>query len=134
MELLKELRRTRRISIIFISHDIDLVADISDRILVMYGGVVMEIAPATALSSDAGHPYTQALLAASPRFGSHYTTERLKVIPGKVADPANPEPGCPFAPRCAESSATSDECRRSIPPLEGTAAHQVRCVRRACSD
>ncbi|MCL2602489.1 MAG: ATP-binding cassette domain-containing protein, partial [Treponema sp.] len=111
IELLKELRRRRNLSIIFISHDIDLVAEISDRILVMYGGLVMETAPATALSSDAGHPYTKALLAASPRFGSHYTTERLKVIPGKVADPANPEPGCPFAPRCAESSATFDECR-----------------------
>lgn len=127
MELLKDLRRRRNLSIIFISHDIDLVADISDRILVMYGGLVMEAAPSAALHTNAVHPYTKALLAASPRFGSHYTKERLKVIPGKVADPSNPEPGCPFAPRCAEAG--DEECRQGIPPLEGTEAHQFRCVK-----
>ena len=144
MELLKELRRTRRISIIFISHDIDLVADISDRILVMYGGLAMEVAPAASICSNqlaegnlnhaaglvrrAVHPYTKALLAASPRFGSHYTRERLNVIPGRVADPAKPEPGCPFAPRCAESG---DECRLGIPPIVrgDSAAHEFRCIK-----
>jgi len=128
MDLLKELRRTRHISIIFISHDIDLVADISDRIFVMYGGLVMEAAPADSIYSSAIHPYTKALLAASPRFGSHYTEERLKVIPGKVADPANPEPGCPFAPRCAEAV---EECRLAIPPIVRLEddAHEFRCIR-----
>jgi peptide/nickel transport system permease protein len=114
VDLLKTLRRTRRISIIFISHDIDLVADISDRILVMYGGLLMEAASSGDIISNAAHPYTKALLAASPRFGSHYDKERLKVIPGKVADPVNPEPGCPFAPRCAE---IGDECHWAIPPM-----------------
>jgi peptide/nickel transport system permease protein len=143
VELLKTLRKTRRISIIFISHDIDLVADISDRILVMYGGLVMESAESAALvygcaapdgcdasddSSGAAHPYTKALLAASPRFGSHYSNERLKVIPGKVADPANPEPGCPFAPRCVEAA---EECRLKIPPLAGD-THLCRCVKGDC--
>ncbi|MCL2373913.1 MAG: ATP-binding cassette domain-containing protein, partial [Treponema sp.] len=137
IELLKELKATRRISIIFISHDIDLVADISDRVIVMYGGLVMEAFPAASIHSRAVHPYTKALLAASPRFGSHYTKERLKVIPGKVTDPASPEPGCPFAPRCAHAA---EECRRDIPPLisiprnieiEGggaPAVHKFRCV------
>jgi len=127
MELLKELRQTRDISIIFISHNIDLVADISDRIMVMYGGLVMETAPSDLIYSSAIHPYTKALLAASPSFGSHYTEERLKVIPGKVADPANPEPGCPFAPRCAEAV---EGCKSGIPPIirikDGI--HELRCI------
>jgi len=114
VDLLKTLRRTRRISIIFVSHDIDLVAGISDRILVMYGGLLMEAAASRDILSGAAHPYTKALLAASPRFGSHYDTKPLKIIPGKVADPANPEPGCPFAPRCAE---IGDECHWATPPL-----------------
>jgi peptide/nickel transport system permease protein len=114
VDLLKTLRRTRRISIIFISHDIDLVAGISDRMLVMYGGLLMEAAATRDILSGAAHPYTKALLAASPRFGSHYDTNRLKIIPGKVADLANPESGCPFAPRCAE---IGDECQWATPPM-----------------
>jgi peptide/nickel transport system permease protein len=148
VDLLKTLRRTRQISIIFISHDIDLVADISDRILVMYGGLVMEegasgiiAAGDKTLSGDAGkqgtggagsdsalHPYTRALLAASPRFGSHYLQERLLSIPGKVTDPSAPEPGCPFAPRC---TLAGDECRKVIPPLLNFSAaekHEARCL------
>jgi oligopeptide/dipeptide ABC transporter ATP-binding protein len=128
VELLKTLRETRKISIIFISHDIDLVSEISDRILVMYGGFVMESISSKAIYS-AKHPYTKALLAASPRFDSHYSNERLVVIPGKVADPAAPEPGCPFAPRCAE---TNDDCLWAIPPMakiQEPELHELRCVR-----
>ena len=135
VELLKTLRLKRKISIIFISHDIDLVADISDRILVMYGGLVMEAASSEAVMKKAAHPYTKALLAASPRFGSHYSIERLNVIPGRVTDPANPEPGCPFAPRCALASGmASDECRLAVPPLAEThdaneKTHFFRCIK-----
>jgi peptide/nickel transport system permease protein len=133
VDLLKTLRKTRQISILFISHDIDLVADISDRILVMYGGLVMESGPAGAFTQTAGaavsgavfHPYTRALLAASPRFGSHYAQTRLLSIPGKVTDPANPEPGCPFAPRCAEAK---KECTGGIPPLVQREDRVIRCV------
>ncbi|MDR0877451.1 MAG: dipeptide/oligopeptide/nickel ABC transporter permease/ATP-binding protein [Treponema sp.] len=145
VSLLKTLRVTRRISIIFISHDIDLVAEISDRILVMYGGLVMESGPVGIFTgtaqntgtivqnADAGasldscrHPYTRALLAASPRFGSHYSQERLITIPGKVTDPASPEPGCPFAPRCAEAK---PECAAGIPSLSISGTHELRCLR-----
>ncbi|AEF80626.1 dipeptide/oligopeptide/nickel ABC transporter permease/ATP-binding protein [Leadbettera azotonutricia] len=127
IELLRALRKTRRISIIFISHDIDLVADISDRILVMYGGLIMEAGGSGTISGGAAlHPYTKALLAASPSFGSHYSKSRLLAIPGRVTDPSNPEPGCPFAPRCTKAK---PECTSGIPPLalkeEG---HEVRCV------
>jgi peptide/nickel transport system permease protein len=129
VELLKSLRKSRNISIIFISHDIDLVAEISDRIMVMYGGLVMETGPRAAIAGAGLHPYTRALLAASPRFGSHYSAGRLRTIPGRVTDPARPEPGCPFAPRCAGAL---PECARAVPPLrtaEGRGeSHTLRCV------
>jgi peptide/nickel transport system permease protein len=130
MELLKNLRQKRRLSIIFISHDIGLVADISDRIMVMYGGLIMEGGPAEVLLEEPRHPYTKALLAASPRFGSHYSRSRLVSIPGKVTDPVVPEPGCPFAPRCGEAA---EECVREVPPLTDEAIpgglRHLRCVR-----
>ncbi|MCL2179851.1 MAG: dipeptide/oligopeptide/nickel ABC transporter permease/ATP-binding protein [Treponema sp.] len=124
VELLKTLRRTRNISIIFISHDIDLVAEISDRIMVMYGGLAMESGKSEEIINNARHPYTQALLAASPRFGSHYTKERLVTIAGKVTDPANPEPGCPFAPRCSKAA---PECIKKAPELRTADERQIRC-------
>jgi peptide/nickel transport system permease protein len=129
-DLLKSLREKRKIAIIFISHDIDLVADISDRILVMYGGLVMEAGERIAQSPV--HPYTRALLAASPRFGSHYLRGRLTSIPGRVSDPVHPEPGCPFAPRCAEAR---EDCGAAIPPLvmageDGKDLRELRCIGR----
>ncbi|GHV91041.1 hypothetical protein AGMMS50268_15440 [Spirochaetia bacterium] len=132
--LLNKLRETRGISILFISHDIDLVAEISDRIMVMYGGLVMESGPvelftagiAGTAARGPGHPYTQALLAASPHFGKHYSQVRLLTIPGKVTDPSSPPPGCPFAPRCAKAL---PECSKGIPPLRIIAeTHEIRCV------
>jgi peptide/nickel transport system permease protein len=126
VELLKDLRRTRNISIIFISHDIDLVAEISDRIMVMYGGIEMETGTAAEITNNPRHPYTKALLAASPRFGSHYSKERLLTIPGKVTDPSSPESGCPFAPRCTE---TAPECSRAIPLLQTKDGREIRCCK-----
>ena len=100
----------------------------------------MEEAASSVIVTNPVHPYTKALLAASPRFGSHYSKERLIVIPGRVADPegnlgsseprrrvpANPEPGCPFAPLCADAT---DQCRKAIPPEKVTVTHNFRCVR-----
>ena len=108
--LLANLRKTRNLSIIFISHNIDLVASLCDNIIVMYGGLIMEKGTSDEIMNHARHPYTKALLASSPRFGTHYTTERLVSIPGRVTDPAHPEPGCPFAPRCQY---VKDECKKS---------------------
>jgi peptide/nickel transport system permease protein len=125
VELLKTLRRRRGISVIFISHDIDLVAEISGRITVMYGGLVMESGSAADIINNPLHPYTRALLAASPRFGSHYSRGRLLTIPGKVSDPARPEPGCPFASRCAEAK---PECAAGLPALAAFAGRELRCI------
>ncbi|MBR0031876.1 MAG: ATP-binding cassette domain-containing protein [Treponema sp.] len=116
VELLRNLRKKRNLSIIFISHNINLVADLCDRIIVMYGGIVMDSFASSELEgweNDARHkfsPYAKALLASTPKFGMHYTTERLVSIPGRVTDPANPETGCPFAPRCQFAK---DECKKS---------------------
>ncbi len=107
--LLLDLREKRNLSIIFISHDIDLVAEISDRIIVMYGGKIMESGSAKEICSAPKNPYTQALLAASPKFGQHYKNSALASISGKVVDPKNPPPGCPFAPRCSFAKSECDE-------------------------
>jgi peptide/nickel transport system permease protein len=125
VDLLKTLRRTHSISIIFISHDIELVAEISDRIMVMYGGMLMESGASTEIINSPRHPYTRALLASSPRFGSHYAQQRLPAIPGKVTDPSSPEPGCPFAPRCTQARA---ECSAGLPPLKTADGRELRCV------
>ena len=100
VSLLADLRKTRNLSIIFISHNIDLVAGLCDNMIVMYGGLIMERGSSEDIMHHPRHPYTQALLASSPKFGTHYSTEKLISIPGRVTDPAHPEPGCPFAPRC----------------------------------
>ncbi|MBQ4379553.1 MAG: dipeptide/oligopeptide/nickel ABC transporter permease/ATP-binding protein [Treponema sp.] len=107
--LLANLRKSRKLSIIFISHNIDLVASLCDNIIVMYGGLIMEKGTSEEIMKCAKHPYTQALLASSPRFGTHYSTQKLVSIPGRVTDPAHPEPGCPFAPRCQYAK---EECRK----------------------
>ncbi|MCL2127933.1 MAG: dipeptide/oligopeptide/nickel ABC transporter ATP-binding protein, partial [Treponema sp.] len=119
---LKTLRRTRGISIIFISHDIELVAEISDRIMVMYGGMEMELAASDSILENPKHPYTKALLASSPGFGSHYTQGRLQAIPGKVS--GGEDPGCPFAPRCALAA---NQCFAELPPLAKTGGGELRC-------
>lgn len=118
VSLLVDLQKKRSLSIIFISHNISLVSEISDDILVMYGGIIMEKISTPHHGTEencsvvhgAKNPYTQALLSATPKFGTHYTEGKLNSIPGKVTDPVLPEPGCPFAPRC---SFCKTECTNS---------------------
>ena len=114
VELLLRLRAARRLAILFISHDLALVGQIADRLVVMYGGMVMEQGPAVAVLQVPHHPYTRALLNAHLPLGVHYTERPLQAIPGNVPDPLDPEPGCPFAPRCEQAEA---RCARAIPPL-----------------
>lgn len=109
VELLADLRNKRGLSIIFISHNIDLVALLCDNIIVMYGGLIMEKGTSAQIIKNPRHPYTKALLASTPKFGSHYTEQELSSIPGRVTDPASPVPGCPFAPRCGFKK---DECEK----------------------
>lgn len=128
--LLNELRTRRRLSLLFISHNLALVGQIADRILVMYAGLVLEEGPAAAVLSQPRSPYTRALLDALPSWGSHYGRERLRTISGSVPDPTRHEPGCPFAPRCP---LVVERCRAAIPPLarngeEPRGAGAYRCI------
>ncbi|HVO37833.1 MAG TPA: ABC transporter ATP-binding protein [Spirochaetia bacterium] len=132
--LLDELRSRRGLSLLFISHNLALVGQIADRILVMYAGLVLEEGPAGIVLSQPRSPYTRALLDALPSWGSHYGKERLRTISGSVPDPTRHEPGCPFAPRCP---LVAERCSAAIPPLvrdedqaagAGPRAGAYRCI------
>jgi peptide/nickel transport system permease protein len=112
LEQLRELTRRSRTSLVLITHDIAVVAEYADEVLVMYAGQVCEVGPQEAVVADPKHPYTQALLGALPRADVPRGT-RLESIPGEPPDPANPPIGCPFAPRCPH---VMDVCRSVNPP------------------
>ena len=118
VSLLLRLKKERGLSIIFISHNINLVGQISDRIAVMYGGKVMESGTSEQIMKAPKHPYTRALVGALPEFGSHYTQKKMITIPGRVTDPAAPEPGCPFAPRCEFAAERCRENGAACPQVE----------------
>jgi oligopeptide/dipeptide ABC transporter ATP-binding protein len=105
VSLLLRLKKERNMAVIFISHDIHLVGRISDRIAVMYGGKIMETGTSNQIMNAPRHPYTQALISATPEFGRHYSSQPMASIPGQVCDPTSPIPGCPFAPRCSYTKA-----------------------------
>jgi len=109
--LFKKINQEKNISIIFISHNFSHVAYVSDRILVMYGGRVMEVGPAESVLTRATHPYTKALLNSIPVAGSSITS--LPFIPGDPPDLRKiGKNACPFYPRCRHAT---DECRSSFP-------------------
>lgn len=98
LELVKDLRREVNTAVLLITHDIGVIAEMSDEVIVMYGGKVMEHASVNQLIQDPKHPYTKGLLASIPSLGMK--DQRLNVIAGAVPNPLNMPPGCPFAPRC----------------------------------
>ncbi len=110
VSLLLRLKEERGLSVIFISHDINLVAEISDRICVMYGGKIVEISSSDRIIENPSHPYTKALIKSLPRFGFHYTDSKMYSIPGRVQNPESIFKGCPFSPRCEYAK---EECRLS---------------------
>ena len=117
------LRRDLAGSIVFISHHLGLVAQLCDSICVLYGGTVVETGPATAVTTDARHPYTQALLACEIDPDG---TGPLRFIPGDVPAPAAPDHGCIFAPRCHRAEPA---CREVVPPLSTKAPGQrAACI------
>jgi peptide/nickel transport system ATP-binding protein/peptide/nickel transport system permease protein len=114
LRLLEKVRAAEEVALLLISHDISVVRQVCDRVLVMYAGRIVEDLPAAELSARARHPYTRALLAAVPDM----TTDRelpLAVIPGRPADPAHLPSGCAFAPRCPYSD---QQCAAADPPLD----------------
>ena len=128
--LIRELVTERGMALILISHDLGLIAQNVQRMLVMYGGSVVESGPSADVFARPAHPYTRGLMAARPNMQHRlvaHRSERLPTIPGSVPDLFSLPPGCPFAGRCAF---TSDACFTEQPPvvpLQGT--HQFRCLR-----
>ena len=116
-------------SVIFITHNLGVVAEIADRVLVMYAGQVVEDAPVAALLGQPMMPYTAGLMRSVPRLDAAlHRGQRLVAIPGNVPDPRQRPAGCTFHPRCGH--ARPDPCERFRPVLETAApAHLVRCSR-----
>ena len=128
LHLLAELQREFRMGLVFITHDLGIVARIASRVVVMYAGEVVETGSAEQLFRAPRHPYTQGLLACIPIPGRTRRGERLGVIPGMVPSLVGKARGCQFAIRCPYAA---EVCRDGPVPLMVGAAlgHRVRCVR-----
>lgn len=114
MSLLQRMREERGVSILFISHDIALVSQIADEILVLYAGREMERGPIDEVLSEPKHPYTRLLLEAMPHLGGSSLRRRLATIPGQVPSPTASIRGCIFAPRCPDAFS---RCKAERPPV-----------------
>jgi len=131
LALLDKLRRDIGTAVLFITHNLGVVAEIADRVVVMYAGRVVEEGDVRSLFKAPRHPYTRGLLACLPRRALATTApgpgRRLNAIAGQVASPLDPLPGCAFAPRCALALA---ECSAAMPPLADIGANRFsRCLR-----
>lgn len=124
LELLRRLAQDRKTAILLITHDMGVVADIADRVCVMYAGRIAETGNSENLFAAPAHPYTKLLLAAIPRLTDE-PKSKLAVIEGRVPSPAEFGPGCRFAPRCPSAD---ERCRRETPTLRTIGqASQVAC-------
>jgi oligopeptide/dipeptide ABC transporter ATP-binding protein len=124
INLMMDLQREKRLSYLFIAHDLAVVEHISHRIAVMYLGKIVEYADKTTLFTQPKHPYTQALLAAVPVPNPKLRRER-QLLQGDVPSPINPPPGCTFHTRCPYAM---DRCRQEVPALREIApGHGVSC-------
>jgi oligopeptide/dipeptide ABC transporter ATP-binding protein len=114
LDLLRSIREADDVALILISHDVTVVGEVCDRVLVMYAGSIVEDLPAADLGTAARHPYTRALVAAVPDMDTDLD-QPLATIPGRPPAPADVPDGCAYAPRCPLASA---RCRSEQPPLE----------------
>ncbi|MDE7320156.1 MAG: ABC transporter ATP-binding protein [Lachnospiraceae bacterium] len=123
LDLIRKLNKKMGTSVIFITHDLGVVSELCDTVIVMYTGHIVEQAPAAELFAEPKHPYTRGLLDAIPKI----TKDRdpLKTIDGMVPNPTERIEGCSFSPRCPHAA---DRCRREAPPMEQISdTRQVRC-------
>jgi oligopeptide/dipeptide ABC transporter ATP-binding protein len=124
MAIIDELRRELGVSLLFITHDLDLAAAVCDRTAVMYAGQIVELQRSATLHDDPYHPYTAALSTARPNVRA--TAARLEAIAGRPVSAFEAPPGCAFAPRCPHAQ---DRCREARPEFRDFAAGHVRCLR-----
>lgn len=122
MRLLREIRDQHGTAILFITHDLGLVADFCDRVYVMYAGRVVEQGSVAQIFDDPRHPYTIALIASTP--SALERVEQLNAIPGQIPQPGELPEGCSFAPRCPRAEA---RCRKEPPFLDVAERHRARC-------
>lgn len=124
LELMKKLQRDLGMSMVMITHDMGIVADMTESVTIMYAGKVMESADTKTIFHEPKHPYTEALLAAVPRVDQRRI---LEVIPGNIPNLIEPPPGCVFHPRCRYAKRV---CIDSVPPLkEAEKDHLTACTR-----
>jgi oligopeptide/dipeptide ABC transporter ATP-binding protein len=125
LKLFKDLQNEMKMSAIFVTHDLAVISEVADELIIMYMGKIVEQTYADEIFSNPLHPYTKGLLKSVPRL-DHGTGERLSQIKGTVPDPFDKIMDCPFRPRCTES--VKDRCKESIPPLvEVSKNHKVAC-------
>lgn len=124
LELMKELQKKNHMGIVFITHNLGVVAEICDKVSVMYAGKMVEQGPVDDIFYNPGHPYTKGLLRSMPRVDAE-SYERLIPIEGTPVDMLNPPEGCPFAPRCEH---TMKICLQKMPPyVEMGDDHRAAC-------
>jgi peptide/nickel transport system ATP-binding protein len=125
--LMDDLRRRLGLGLLFISHDLPVVRHLCDRVVVMYLGRVMEEGAAEAVFRAPAHPYTRALLSATPRLDPARRAKRI-LLPGEPPSPSDPPSGCVFRTRCAHAIAA---CAEAVPELRpsGGERHRVACIR-----
>ncbi|MBQ2425742.1 MAG: ABC transporter ATP-binding protein, partial [Lachnospiraceae bacterium] len=123
LDLMKKIQKEEQSSILLITHDLGVVAEMCSRVIVMYAGKIVEEAPVETLFGNPSHPYTQGLIASVPKLGSGVKV--LPSIPGSVPDLAAMPEGCRFAPRCKYAT---DKCRKENPELFQIGEnHKCRC-------
>ena len=128
-ELLMKLKRQYDLTVMMISHNLGLVAEIADRIAVMYGGRIVELASAREIFDEPLHPYTRGLMDCVPNI--LLDRKELRAMPGSPPDLVGEPLGCPFAPRCPEAM---DICRKAMPPTADLGGRSVACWLRSRRD
>ncbi|MBY6023521.1 dipeptide ABC transporter ATP-binding protein [Nitratireductor sp. DP7N14-4] len=123
LNLLKSLQKELKLTYLFISHDLSVVKHISDRVIVMYLGEIVEIATKAELFDNPSHPYTKALLSAIPSANAQKRAQRI-LLKGDIPSPLHPPEGCKFHTRCP---AATDQCKLVAPPMIGGENHLTKC-------
>ena len=126
-DLLMEIQRNEKTTLLFISHDLSIVRYLSDRVMVMYLGHVVELGTTDQVFAPPYHPYTEALLSAVPIADTSVEKKHI-VLEGDIPSAMNPPPGCPFQTRCRwKSQVPGGLCEKEVPPIRDFGGHQIKC-------